>query len=156
MGDRDATARRVETDGAGPSSGEEMPLSQLLRELAVDARRLVRDEIGLAKLELGQTARSAATDGALVGAGALVASLGVACLVAALVVGAGVLLGSYWMSSALVGVVLVVGGAVSVKKGLERVRSVRVAPEQTIDTLRDDVAWAGDEVRAMRRDWSRS
>ena len=139
-----------------PPPRDELPLSQLLRELAADGRRLVRDEIGLAKLELGQTARAAAADGVLVGAGVVVGAFGVACLLAALVIGIGVLIGSYWISALLVGVLLLVVGGLALVKGLERVRSTRIAPEKTIESLRDDVEWAGDEVRAIRRDWSRS
>jgi hypothetical protein len=149
------------TEGRVPPTREHVPprdgapLSHLLRDLAADGRRLVRDEIDLAKLELGQTARSAATDGVLVGAGALVAALGAACIVAALVVGVGILVGSYWVGSLLVGVALVGLGGLTLASGLGRLRSVRLAPEETIDSLREDVEWLGDEARALRRDLAR-
>ena len=151
-----ALAAGAELHGEASSSHDEIPLSELLRELAADGRRLVRDEIGLAKLELGQSARAAAAVGALVGAGVVIGAFGAACLVAALVIGIGGLVGSYWASALGVGVLLSVVGGLALVIGLERVRSTRIAPEKTIETLRDDVDWASDEVRALRRDWSRS
>ena len=157
MRDRTAATLRAEPhNGDGTLRGEDVPLSQLLRELANDGRRLVRDEIDLAKLELRQTARSTAVDGALMGGGALVGAFGAACLVAALVIGGGILLGSYGLSALIVGLLLVAGGGLAVMTGLRRLRSERITPEKTVESLREDVAWVGDEMRAIRRDWSRS
>ena len=147
-----ATATRPALHAQPDIPRDDPPLSQLLRELAADGRRLVQDEVHLAKLELRRSARAVAADGALVGAGAVGAVLGVACLVAALVIGLGVLIESYWVSALVVGVLLLAAGALVVVKGLEAVRSAPIAPEGTIETLRDDAAWIGDEVRSMRRD----
>jgi uncharacterized membrane protein YqjE len=151
MGNRPPPPGGLRAEGA---VWEEAPLSQLIRDLAADGRRLVRGEVDLAKLELRQTARAAATDGLLVGAGGLVIAFGVACLMAALVIGVGVVVGSYWLSALLVGLLLLVAGGLTLMTGVRRLRSARLSPERSIESLRDDVEWLGDEVRTMRRDWS--
>lgn len=154
MPDGGAATRRGGLYTDGGLSRDQAPLSQLLRELAADGRRLVRDEIGLAKMELRQSARTFAADGAIVGAGAFVGALGVVCLTAGLVIGLGLLVGSYWASALIIGALLLVAGLLMVVKGLEAVRSTSIKPERTIETLKEDAEWVGDEVRSMRREWS--
>jgi hypothetical protein len=46
-----------------------------------------------------------------------------------------------WLSALIVGVVTMVIGYVLVNRGLSGLRETRIAPTQTIETLKEDARW---------------
>lgn len=142
-----------------PGRGEELDagegrpsIVQLLRSLSEDVATLVRQEIRLAKLEAGRTAKRVAVDGAWITAGAAIVAIGGICLVLALALGLGALLGSYWLGTLITGVLLVGGGALVAWKGVRDLRSGDLGPTRTVETLREDADWARREMREFGDD----
>lgn len=145
---------------AGPgrrvgAAGEEPGLGALLRSLGEDMGTLVRQEIELAKLETTRTAKRVALDGAWIGAGATIAAVGGLCLVVALALGLGALLGSYWLGTAITGLVLVATGALVAWKGAGDLRRGEFGPRRTVATLKEDAAWARREARDFKDELTR-
>ena len=136
--------RRVGAEGPEPGLGA------LLRSLGEDVGTLVRQEIELAKLEASRTAKRVALDGAWIGAGAVIVAVGGLCLVVAMALGLGALLGSYWLGTLITGLVLVAAGALVAWKGAGDLRRGGFAPTGTVETLKEDAAWAKREAREFR------
>jgi hypothetical protein len=125
-------------------------LLDLVRSLAEDVGVLVRQEIDLAKMEVGHTARRLAADSAWIATGAAVAAVGGLCLVVALALGLGVLLGSYWLGTLITGVVLMALGGAFAFKGLRDLRKQKLVPRETTESLRQDAHWAREEASEFK------
>lgn len=139
--------------GAGTPEAESRrrPLGDLLRDLAADGAALIRQEITLAKVELREKVRGLARNGGKMAVGGGVALVGLLVLIAFLVVGLGVLLGgAYWLSSLIVAVLLLgVGGGLAFL-GAKSISSSSLAPEASMESVRETTVWAGEEVRELR------
>lgn len=144
--------RVVNRPAPPPNLDREPSIGPLLRELAQDSSALIRQEIALAKAEVRQSV-SQVTNGA-VKLGIAAALLAVAGLVmtAFLVLLLGELLDSYWISALIVGVVFALTGAVLALSGISRLKEVQMAPEATLQTLKEDGAWAKEEVQELKRE----
>jgi hypothetical protein len=136
---------------ARPAADGERPLGELVRSLSRDAAHLVRQEIALARAEVRQNVRAAARDTVLIVMGGTIAALGGLVLLAALVIAVGDLLGDrYALGALLVGLVLlVIGGGVAFL-GIRKARQARLAPQETLATLRETGEWARAEVAQVR------
>ena len=92
---------------------EERPMSLIIKEITNSLVGLFRSEIRLAKTELARQSKYVARDSIKVALFGAIAGLGVLCLLAFVIVGLGDLFnGRYWLSSLLVGLALVIPGAV--------------------------------------------
>lgn len=131
------TAGRPETDG------RTRPVGELLRELADGGAALVRHEIRLARLEAGELARVVGKGTGWVGAGGVFLLLGAL----AFLTGFMMLAGDQWLRdhvwlAALV--LMVVAGALAAwlaRRGMRLLAPERLAPVQTVETLREDREW---------------
>lgn len=123
-------------------------ISGLLKRLGNESGELVRAEVALAKLEFRELARQAALDGMKVGAAAALALVGAIALAGAAILGLGdVLDGRYGIAALLVGVVLLVTGALLAWSGARSMARTR-AP---VASLREDGQWAAGELRGLRQ-----
>ena len=124
----------------------EATVGQLFGALASDTGSLVRQEVQLAATEMTEKAKAAARSaGFIVAGGAL---LQVACIAFVLAVIARL----YptvppWASAAVLGLVFVGVGAILVRSGLSTLEDLSARPSETVTTLRDDAAWAKEQVR---------
>jgi hypothetical protein len=130
-------------------------LMDLLRSLAEDVSTLVRQEIGLAKLEAARTARRLAADSAWIAVGVAIAAVGALCLVLAMALGLGALLGSYWLGTLLTGLFLVLLGGGFLFKGVRDLRKLELAPRETTESLRQDARWAREEASDFKEGLTR-
>jgi hypothetical protein len=125
-------------------------LPELLKQLSQETTQLVHQELELAKAELQQKGRQAgAGAGMFGGAGALgLAALGAltACFILALnaVMPA-------WLAALIVAVVYGIIAFVLVKQGQTKLRQATPpVPEQTVETVKEDVEWAKTQMRSDR------
>lgn len=124
----------------------EATVGQLLSALASDTGALVRQEVQLAATEMTEKAKSAAqSTGFLVAGGAL---LHVACIAVVLAV----MVGLHptvpaWASAAVLGVLFVVAGAILIRSGMHTLGSLGTGTSETVKTLRDNAAWAKEQLR---------
>jgi uncharacterized membrane protein YqjE len=125
-------------------------LPELLKQLSQETTQLVHQELELAKAELQQKGKQAgAGAGMFGGAGALgLAALGAltACFILALD-----LIMPAWLAALLVAVVYGIIAFVLVKQGQAKLKQATPpVPEQTIETVKEDVEWAKTQMRSDR------
>jgi len=130
-------------DGRG-NHDSRRSIGTLLRELAEGSATLVREEVRLAKIEIGQAVAGIGKGTAFVAMGAVFALLGVLSLLTSLVL----LIGDQWLPKDLYWVaalvVLVITGAIAAwfaKRGMAQLSPARLAPNETVTTLKEDKEW---------------
>ena len=119
----------------------EKSLGQLFSELTSDLSTLMRKEVELAKVETKQEVSRAGKAGGMLGGGAFAGYFALLFLSFALA-----WLLDEWMHTALafliVGLLYAVVAAVLVVRGRARMQNVNPVPQQTVETLKEDVQWA--------------
>lgn len=129
----------IMTDQAEPSLG------QLLNELTGDMSTLVRQELELAKAETMQKVSQATRSIMMMVAGGLLAYAGLIAIVIAAAIALGSLM-PYWLSSLIVGLVVVAIGAVLIMSGRSSLTNLSMVPENTVETLKQDARWAKEQM----------
>ena len=126
---------------------EDRSLGELFGDLARETGTLVRQEVELAKTEMGEKAARVGREVGILAAGGLVAYAGFLVLLFALVAGLVAAGMPVWLAGLIVGIVVAGVGYLLVQRGLSAVRRTSLAPTQTVETLKDDVEWAKEQVR---------
>jgi uncharacterized membrane protein YqjE len=127
------------------------PFPVLLRELAEQIATLVRQEFALAKVELAEKGRRAAPAAGILGASALL-GLGAfgaltTCIIAALALAL-----QLWAAALIVSVVYAIIAFVLVQNAKKKFQSATpLVPEQTAQTVKEDVEWAKTRARSGAR-----
>ena len=129
--------------GAGP---DDASLGELFGKLTSDVGELVRSEMELARVEIREEAAKAGRAAAMLGAGGLIAYLGLALVATAAAWGLAEVIDTGW-AFLIVGVVVGAIGAVLALKGRDQLREVRPVPEETVETLKEDAQWARAQVK---------
>ena len=125
---------------------DERSLGELFSELAQETSTLVRQEVQLAKTEMGQKATRVGKDVGFLAAGGAVAYAGLLAIIAGIIVLLGQVI-PMWLSALLVGLVVAGVGYFLVRRGLDALKQEDLAPRQTIETLKEDGQWAKDQTR---------
>lgn len=121
----------------------ERSLGELMGDLTHDVSTLFRDEVALAKEELRQEGRKAGKAGAAFGGAAVVALLAGVALVLTL----GFALDTFlptWVAFLVVTLLLGAVAAVLGMRGKAQAKDIDPAPEQTIETLKEDAQWLSE------------
>jgi hypothetical protein len=121
-------------------------LGDLVGRLTDDGKRLISDEIRLAKLEMGESLRTGARGVLWL---ALAFGIGVVAMVAATVLlatGLGRLLGNAWAGTLLTAVVELAVGGMLVVRGLKAYRT----PSYTLGETREELRRTGDWISTER------
>jgi uncharacterized membrane protein YqjE len=143
--------RMKSSDGPLTETHQEPPVRDLLKQLAGDGSELMRNEIALAKLEMREMARELVVDSAKLGLAIGIALGGGLVLMAAAVIGLGhVLDGRFGLAALIVGVVMLLIGALLARGGITGLRDMPRKPEQTIDSLERGREWASHEIREFK------
>jgi hypothetical protein len=125
---------------------DERSLGDLFSDLARETGTLVRQEVQLAKAELTQSAIEASRGAAMLAAGGLVAYAGLLFVLLAIVYGLIETGMDPWLSALIVGLVVVAIGAVLLLRGLESLKPENLAPQRTVETLKEDKAWVQEQI----------
>jgi hypothetical protein len=129
----------------------ERPVGELLKQLASETTTLVRQELDLAKAEVRQKGRQAGPGFGLIGGAGAIALGAFGALTAFFIL---VLEGALpnWLAALIVAVVYGAIAAFLYMRGKEKVEDAgSPVPEQTIETLKEDVEWAKDPMRSAKR-----
>jgi hypothetical protein len=125
---------------------EQRSIGELFGQLSQDMTLLVRQEIALARAELGEKVTRARRDMVALLTGGMIAYVGGLALVAAVILFLDQVVGlDAWLSALIVGAILAVAGYVMLRRGMEDLGRIEPTPERTVETLRDDVQWAKEQ-----------
>jgi VIT1/CCC1 family predicted Fe2+/Mn2+ transporter len=129
----------------------ERPIGEVAKELTGDLSLLMRQEIELAKAEMAEKGRTAAPGLGMFGGAGIVALCAAGALTAFLVLVFSLFLPD-WAAALIVGAVLGAVAYVLIKQGKERVAEAgKPVPEQTIETVKEDVEWAKTRASSARK-----
>jgi VIT1/CCC1 family predicted Fe2+/Mn2+ transporter len=129
----------------------ERPIGEVAKELTSDLSLLMRQEIQLAKAEMAQKGRTAAPGLGMFGGAGIVALCAAGALTAFVVLVFSLFLPE-WAAALIVGAVLAAVAYVLVQQGKERVSDAgKPVPEQTIETVKEDVEWAKNRASSARK-----
>jgi fatty acid desaturase len=127
-------------------SKDERSLGELFSDLARETSTLVRQEVQLAKTEMTQKATAVGKDVGFLAVGGAVAYAGLLALIATIIIILGTVGLPWWLASLIVGVVVAAVGYFLVQKGLTALKHENMAPQQTIQTLKEDRQWAKEQM----------
>ena len=125
----------------GPPDVEGRSVGDLLGEVTGNLSKLMRQEVALAKVELKEEAAKAGKAGGLLGGAGAVGYLVLVFLSLALMFALDNAMGIGW-AALLTAVLLGIVAAVLFVLGRNRFKQVNPKPEQTVETLKEDLQWA--------------
>ena len=126
----------------------ERSIGELLKQLSEETTRLVHQELELAKAELTQKGKQAGAGAGLFGAAGAIGLLAAAALTTCFILALDAVMPA-WLAALLVAVVYGVIALVVVKQGQAKMKAAGPpVPEQTIETVKEDVAWAKTQMRS--------
>jgi hypothetical protein len=133
-----------------PEELRERPIGDLVKQLAGQTSTLVRQEIDLAKAEMSQKASIAGKGAGLLGGAAVVGLLATGALTACLILALSEVIPD-WLAALVVALVLGAIAAVLALQGRNRIRAATPpVPEQTVETVKEDVEWAKTQRPSAR------
>jgi uncharacterized membrane protein YqjE len=143
--------RQEPAPGHDQADLRERPLGELLKQLSEETTRLVHQEIELAKAELTQKGKQAGMGAGLFGGAGAIGFLALAALTTCFILALDAALPA-WLAALIVAVVYAAIAAVLALRGRDRVkRAVPPVPEQTIETVKEDVQWAKTQMPSAKR-----
>lgn len=127
------------------------PIGEVAKSLTSDLSLLLRQEIDLAKAEMVEKGRTAAPGLGMFGGAGIVGLCAAGALTAFLILVLSTFLPD-WAAALVVGAVLATVAYVLVQQGKERVADAGApVPEQTIETMKEDVEWAKTRASSARK-----
>ena len=124
---------------------QDRSIGELFADLTRDMSLLLRKEVELAKVEVKEQAARGGRAGGMLGATAVAAYLSVLFLSFALAWGLAAVMPD-GLAFLIVGVLYAAAAAVMYVKGREELDKLKPVPEQTIETLKEDVQWARQQM----------
>jgi uncharacterized membrane protein YqjE len=125
--------------------------ADLVRELSEQTATLVRKEVELAKVELSQKGKAFGAGAGMLGGAALVGLLALGVLTA-LILSLLDKAMDFSLAAVIVMLVYAAAAAVLAMAGRDRVKQgMPPAPEETVETVKEDVQWARSQAKSARR-----
>jgi hypothetical protein len=138
-----------ERNGAGAPSDQS--IAELTRQLSEQTKTLVRQEVELAKAELGEKGRRAGIGAGMFGGAGLFGLTAWATLTTCLILALAEAMDA-WLAALIVTAAYGAIAGVLALSGKKKVEEAAPAmPEQTVETVKEDVAWTKQRAQAGRR-----
>ena len=123
---------------------------ELLKQLSDHTTTLVRQEIELAKAELGEKGKQAGLGAGMFGGAGLFGVFAIAALTTCIIVALDSAM-PLWLAALIVAVVYGAIGAVLALQGRNKIqRAGPPVPEQATESVKEDVQWAKTQARSGR------
>jgi peptidoglycan/LPS O-acetylase OafA/YrhL len=135
----------MSAEEAGAARADAPSIADLLRELGRQARILIGEELALARAEINEKIAAATGWSSLIALGAGLVFAGLLVLLAAAVLGLSLALPP-WLAALIVGGATILFGVLCALIGRQRLASLDLLPERTLQTLREDLDWARSKV----------
>ena len=153
-GGPDAGAQRAAAgmrEEEGAAELRERSIGDLFAKLSTETSTLIRQELALARAELTAKGREAGKGAGFLGGAGAVALLAAGALTAGIILLLDEVMEA-WLAALIVAVVYAAIAAVLASRGRERVQAASPpVPEQTVDTVKEDVEWAKTRAKSAQR-----
>ena len=130
--------------GSGESLGE------TITGIVKDLQEIIRGEVQLAKTEIKEDAGQMGKALGMVGAAALLGLTGFIFLM----LGVTYLLNKsleMWLSAGIVGLALLIIGAIVGMAGKNQMQQANFKPDQTIESVKEDKEWASRQINSVKK-----
>ena len=125
------------------------PIGELLKQLSQETSTLVKQELDLAKAEMAEKGKQAGLGAGFIGGGALLGLGAFGALTAFLIALLATALDHTWLAALIVAAVYGAIAGVLALQGKNKIQEATPpAPEQTVETLKEDVEWAKSQRRS--------
>ena len=129
----------------------ERSIGELFGKLSAETSELIRQEMELARAELTAKGKEAGKGAGLFGGAGAVGLLAAGAITAGIILPLDLAIAA-WLAAIIVGLVYAGIAAVLALQGRDRLkRATPPVPEQTVDTVKEDVAWAKTRARSAQR-----
>ena len=129
----------------------ERSLGELFGKLSNETSTLIRQEMELARAEMTEKGKEAGKGAGLFGGAGAVGLLGAGALTAGIILLLDLAIAA-WLAAILVGLVYVGVAALLGLKGRDRMQAASPpVPEQTVETVKEDVEWAKTRAQSAPR-----
>jgi uncharacterized membrane protein YqjE len=126
-------------------SRDDRSLGELFSELSRQTSTLIRQEVALAKVEMKQKGTEVGKDVGMMAAGGALAYAGLLALIATVIIILAEFI-PWWLSALIVSLVVLAVGGMLIQRGMSALKQTSMAPEQTIETLKEDKEWAKKQL----------
>jgi hypothetical protein len=128
------------------------PIGELLKQLSQETTTLVKQELDLAKAEMAQKGKSAGAGAGFLGGGAVFGLGAFGALTACLIALLATALDHVWLSALIVAAVYGAIAGFLALQGRDKLQEASPpAPQQTVETVKEDVEWAKTQTRSAAR-----
>ncbi len=128
----------------------ERPIGELLKQLSQETTTLVRQELELAKAEMAEKGKQAGKGAGMFGGAGVVGFLALGALTAALILALDTGMKA-WLAALIVGLVYAaIAGVLALTGKKEVQQATPPVPEQTVDSVKEDVQWAKTRTPSAR------
>jgi predicted lipid-binding transport protein (Tim44 family) len=135
----------------GTNDLHERPVGDLLKQLSQETTTLVKQEIDLAKAEMSEKGKQAGMGAGMFGGAGVGGLLALIFLSLAAVAALDTAMAA-WLAALIVGLVWTAVAAVLALQGKSKVQQATPpAPEQAIESTKEDVEWAKTQARSAKR-----
>ena len=138
------------TEPNGRTPATDQSIADLTRQLSEQTKTLVRQEVELAKAELGERGKRVGVGAGMFGGAGLFGLFAFATLTACLVLALSEAI-EPWLAALIVTVAYGAIGGVLALSGKNRVQEATPPMPESVETVKDDVAWTRQRAQAGRR-----
>jgi uncharacterized membrane protein YqjE len=125
-------------------NGRSVP--EVLQDIVGNIQELIRSEFRLAKAEIKQEASKAAPPVKMIVAGAAIGFYALGFLLFTAVMGLATMMAT-WLGALIVGAVLGIVALALITTAAKRLKHVNAVPERTIETMKENVQWAKNQIK---------
>ena len=125
--------------GARPAQARDSSTSELIRQMSEQVTRLVRDELRLAQLEMTRKGKRAGLGIGAFGGGGILALYGIGCLLAAAIIALATAVAA-WLAALIIGAGLLIISAGAAMFGKAQLgKATPPLPARAVDSVKADV-----------------
>ena len=130
---------------------KEQSMGELFKQLSDDLSTLVRQELKLAQVEMTEKGKRAGLGAGILGGAGLTGLLAVLCLTACVIAALSKAM-DVWLAALIVAVIYAAATGALALVGRQKVSEATPAvPEQTAETIKEDVQWAKTQLPSGKR-----
>jgi uncharacterized membrane protein YqjE len=125
---------------------EDRSFSDVFQDILHNVQDIVRSEVRLAKTEIREEVGEAKSAAVMLGGGALTSIFALLFFLLTLVYALALVMPS-WAAALIVGAALAVIATLMLITGRRRFKQIHPTPERTVETIKENVEWAKQQVK---------
>jgi len=145
-GERTRSDEYERTGGSTVRPAGESSLGELFTALTTDMTTLVRKEVELARTETVEKISKATRSVVYMVAGGMLAYAGLIGLIIAAIVALSNVM-DLWLAALIVGLVVIIIGAILLQSGRSMLQRLSIVPEKTVESIKESTEWAKEQVQ---------